>query len=272
MWIHYYLIDKTSQYQVVVYITHSKTKIVICTGLLMTAVGVVNYMSCVDMTSAEQTNGHAACDDSIVATYPLFWPVILLWLISNLLIWLAMHRLLAMHRANQCTEGTPIVGENENSARDLQLRLERTQVLHSRTRFWRNYDLLTFLFSVAAGAIIIRQGSVIEDLSINYATSASGTLVDEKRLWPLGLYGDWELRQVVFWCHILHSLLSLPFLVFSLPLFHLVFTSEPVTGYTREGYCVVLVKAQTHEETSEGVLRSGRLTPEAGDDRDDVNP
>lgn len=253
MCINYYLIDKTSQYQLVVFITHSKSKIVICTGLLMTAVGVLNYMHCVDQTGAEQTIGHAVCDDSIIATYPLFWPVILLWLVSNVLIWLMFGNLLAMHCANQCVDATPIVGESESLATDRKLSLERCRVLHSRTRFWRNYDLVTFLCSVAAGVIIIWQGSVIEDLSDNNAASASGMLeVDGTRL--VGVYGDWELRQVVFWCHILHSLLSLPFLLFTLPLFHLVFTSEPVTGYTREGYCVPLTKTL-----------SGGLVPEAGD-------
>ena len=264
--IHVIFCDRTSQYQIVAYITYWKGQSVISSGLLMTAIGVINYFSCVDHAGPEHTIGHAACDDSAIATYPLFWLVVLLWLASNSLIWLMFGNLIAMHHANQGVDGSPVEGESETAAAQRKLRLERTRALHSRTRFWRNYDVATFLVAVAAGAAIGFQGSVLEDLGTTVESSGSGTVdwIDETRL---GLRGEWELRQLVFWCHVLHSLLSLPFLLFTLPLFHLVFTSEPVTGYTREGHCVALAKA-VGAESSE-VVPSSLL---AQDDAEDEGP
>ena len=182
--------------------------------------------------------------------------VILLWLSSNVLIWRMFGILIAMHRANQGADASPAEGESETAAVERKLRLARSRALHSRTRFWRNYDTAAFVISVAAGAAVVFQGSVLEDLSSDADSDGSAAVdwIDETRL---GLRGEWELRQVAFWCHVLHSLLSLPFMLFTLPLFHLVFTSEPVTGYTREGHCVALAKAAGAESSE--VLPSSLL-------------
>ena len=50
----------------------------------------------------------------------------------------------------------------------------------------------------------------------------------------------------------LHSLLSLPFLLLCLPLFHLIFTRAAATGYTPDGLCVQLQKAPDSAEVDDG--------------------
>ena len=55
----------------------------------------------------------------------------------------------------------------------------------------------------------------------------------------------------------LHSLLSLPFLLLCLPLFHLIFTRSAATGYSPDGLCVPLQKAPddpAEDEDGESVI------------------
>ena len=254
-------IDFSDEYQLVIYIVHFKSIAVVSTGLLLTAVGVVTYMTCVDQTGAEETTALSACDDSMIAVYPAFWPVIALWLISHVLLWLAFRKLLKSHQRSIDANAVPPAAavddgdrigsgggsEGQVASKERQLRLFRSQTLHSRTRFWLHWDLFAFFVSACVGAFVIQQGTVIEDIA------------PEVEAARLGLAGGWELRQVVFWCHVLHSLLSLPFLFLSLPLFHLVFTRSAATGYTPEGLCVPLQK-QAEDEPEPGSL----LEPEPG--------
>jgi hypothetical protein len=75
-------------------------------------------------------------------------------------------------------------------------------------------------------------------------------------------YSDWELRQTLFWCQVLHSVLSFPFLLFTLPLFHLCFSRAPASGYTKQGVCVPLQKtrAPVQQEQQEEEMGTSELT------------
>ena len=194
------LIDKNSEYQLVAYILHFKMISVLWTGLLLSAVGVINYMICVDQTGAEETTALAACDDSIIAAYPLFWPVIALWLISYCLIWVAFSKLLSAHKRSRSLDVSPLAGETDGSvaSKERNLRLQRSEALLSRTRFWLRWDLTAFALSALVGAFVIWQGTVIEDLG---SSGSSDALLDVDTS-RLGVKGGWELRQVVFWCHV----------------------------------------------------------------------
>ena len=192
------LMDKTSEYQLVCYILHFKMISVLWTGLLLSAVGVINYMICVDQTGAEETTALASCDDSLIAAYPLFWPVIALWIISNCLIWVAFSKVVSAHKRSRKLDVSPLAGEVDGSvaSKERKIRLQRSEALLSRTRFWLRWDLTAFALSALIGAFVIWQGTVVEDLG----SSVSDALeVDTSRL---GVKGGWELRQVVFWCHV----------------------------------------------------------------------
>ena len=59
----------------------------------------------------------------------------------------------------------------------------------------------------------------------------------------------WKLRQVLFWTKALYSLLSLPFALFMMPLFYMLFSTAPATGYNKAGECCRLARNQAQEES-----------------------
>ena len=64
-----------------------------------------------------------------------------------------------------------------------------------------------FVCTVAAGAVVVWQGSVIEDLSVDNTSSGLILLTSMKCDWPIWRVGTTTSRLQA----VLHSLLSLPF-------------------------------------------------------------
>ena len=98
----------------------------------------------------------------------------------------------------------------------------RSKTLHGRTKTWLLWDL----FTVAVCGLVFL-----------YCVTFGSALDHDT---------DWELRQVIYWLQVLYSMLSLPFMLFTLPLFHLCFSAAPASGYTRLGKCVPLEKVMQH--------------------------
>eukprot|EP01047_Picozoa_sp_COSAG01_P025373 COSAG01_NODE_1599_length_9768_cov_27.481849_4_plen_1677_part_00 len=229
------LLEKSDEYQLVHFILYFKGHQAISTGLLYTAVGVLTYMTCVDEHANMAGKKLTECQDSILAHWPLFWPLIAGWVISLLLIWAAFGKLLRAHRAkihadddaadDDVLQQQQQQHETAEAQRERLLRRARSVSLLARTRFWLLWDI---------GALCVCGVVACVCLLLDDSSDGDGLLELHRT--------DWELRQVVFWCKVLHSVLCLPFVMFTLPLFYLCFSQAPATGYTRAGQCVRLQK------------------------------
>ena len=215
------LMDKTDEHQLTKFILDFKGMQAISTGLLYALIGIVNYMSCanepqtcvtttttttnsIDNTTSTTTttaceSAYGECEDSFLATYPTFWIMMIAFALTLLWVWVAFILVLLMHRrALKQADG------------DL-LKMTVIRGHYSRTRFWLLYDIVTFLICCCIVGYYLSRGDAH--------------------------FGEWQRRQLFFWCKVLYSLLSFPFIFFMLPLFHLLFNHSPATGYDRDGKC-----------------------------------
>jgi hypothetical protein len=149
-------------------------------------------------------------------------------------------------------------------------------------RRWFAYELCTFAFCAAIAAavgirLLVRVGNLPGDDdaigpqrataralgggnltntssggddSIAYALEEERAVVHSALEWfsvawgRLGELESMQFRAAIFWCRVLYGLLSLPFVVFTLPLFFEAFTHSRPTGYTERGDCVRCLTAR----------------------------
>merc|ERR1719323_1487783 len=60
-----------------------------------------------------------------------------------------------------------------------------------------------------------------------------------------------QFKANVFWCIVLYSLLSLPFVIFEIPCLQTVLTHSDVTGFDETGACVAFRLQRTPSEQNE---------------------
>lgn len=57
-----------------------------------------------------------------------------------------------------------------------------------------------------------------------------------------------EIRATIYWCRILYALLSLPYVIFTIPLFDVALTHARPTGYDPHGACVRMLTASERQD------------------------
>lgn len=80
-----------------------------------------------------------------------------------------------------------------------------------RLRNWLTFDTVIFVLasSLVGGAVAVKGAAVLE--------------------------ADWKFRQALYWGKVLYGLLSVPYLLFALPLAKRLFTHARPTGYDKHG-------------------------------------
>ncbi len=211
------LIDRT-EYQLTRFCLSFKGMQAISTGLVFTFVGVLTYMECIAGSPTDTGSGLLieidTCDESILASFPLFWPFVGSWLIAVLCVWVGFLLLIHVHTKQinhlkqEATDQLSVGGEEVDTAEAMAISVK--EGLRSRTWTALCYDM--FCMALCFGIILYFEGSAELD--------------------------DWQRRQLFFWSHALYGILSLPFILTMLPVAHLLFNAAPATGYARSGQCL----------------------------------
>jgi|EP01046_Picozoa_sp_COSAG06_P032061 hypothetical protein len=212
------LIDR-SEYQLTRFCLSFKGMQAISTGLVFTFIGVLTYMNCIAGSPTDTGSGLLVeldtCDQSSLATFPLFYAFIGSWLIAVVCVWLGFILLIRIHtkQIKQLTKDALEQGVDANVI-DVGERLDIAgkEGLRSRTKAALYYDI--FIMVLCFGIVSYYEG--VHDLD------------------------DWQRRQLLFWSHALYGVLSLPFILTMLPVAHLLFNAAPATGYARSGQCLRL--------------------------------
>jgi len=203
------------EYQLINFILIFKGTQFFTVGVAMMFIGAMRYYACYlfdggDLRGCIDTNGPGSSDWLSSEIFDYVGSIVLVWIAFLALplssVHLSGHRKTSEHEVKVyccCLRGVPTRG--------------------GRLRWLLRYDIVAFALSVAAYVPIYIMKS---------AESQDEHRMHQPQV-PLV-----HAKETVYWCRILYSLLSLPFVLFTVPLCGRVLTRSVYTGYNEFGACV----------------------------------
>jgi len=216
------------EYQLINFILIFKGTQFFTVGVAMMFIGAMRYYACYlfdggDLRRCIDSNGPGSSDYLSSEIFDYVGSIVLVWIAFLALplssVHLSGHRKTSEHEVKVyccCLRGVPTRG--------------------GRLRWLLRYDVVAFALSVAMYVPMFM------------VKSAEGQ--DENRRHPHQALV--HAKETVYWCRILYSILSLPFVLFAVPLCGRVLTHSVYTGYNEYGACV---EFRYREPTEEGKLR-----------------
>mmetsp|Transcript_12984 Transcript_12984/g.35925 ORF Transcript_12984/g.35925 Transcript_12984/m.35925 type:complete len:759 (-) Transcript_12984:84-2360(-) len=205
------------EYQLINFILTFKGTQFFTTGVAMMFCGAMKYYICYvfdgdQMQDCINIHGPGATDWLSSEVFDYFGSILLVWIAFLALprskVHWSGHRQTEHHEVKVyccCLRGVPTRG--------------------GRLRRLLSYDMVSFVLSFSLFMPI-------------YISSSSSELANgfEEDEWDHRAFV--HAKETVFWCRILYSLLSLPFVIFVIPLCGRVLTHSVYTGYNKAGACV----------------------------------
>jgi|EP01047_Picozoa_sp_COSAG01_P020278 hypothetical protein len=235
------------------------------TGILYTLIGVATYLTCdtealppacsVDQTSSSAmlasevtTPGElceaSPCNETLLATMPTFFLTMVLFVVNVVWVWVAFILVIGIHK---------------RAIADSKDRLQ-TQVLQGHLRRTRRI----FIYDVCCFTLCLGIVCAYSFDPLGWDLGGGSPIVEQQ----------WKFRQLLFWNCVLYSLLSLPFVLFALPLMNLLFSKAAATGYDRDGTLRTLNRetnaaVEAGETSTDVMFANPMLTEAAGADGDE---
>ena len=239
------VMDKRDEYRLIDFILTFKGFQFFSMGFLQLFMGAARFYACI--------HGTADCIDVTAVLEP--WEMAA-FVFQMVLVWVAFLLLPCSEKRGGRQYRKPLAHEEaEEEERSCCCCCVRYGQRGGSLPSWMLYEF--FLVLLVAGACV---------LAVLYTDDVDGpiSLVDP----DTGLEASndwWYLRSNLYWIRCLYGLLSLPFLVFRLPLMMSVLTKAKETGYTRNGKCVrILLKRERVEERA---MRAAGREPRIVEDR-----
>mmetsp|Transcript_10286 Transcript_10286/g.21792 ORF Transcript_10286/g.21792 Transcript_10286/m.21792 type:complete len:466 (-) Transcript_10286:69-1466(-) len=226
------------EYQLVGYILMFKGTQVISSGVIMSIVAVAKYYMCVHPLSVHTcaTVGPGADSDLFSAFVDFIGSSVLVW--CAFLCLPCSTRSAGLRQLNVDPEEVMSDDEGQASSRRCCRWDTGRGGRLSGLLFW---DLFSFLLSCAFlfGLCYIDVtharpgGEPSEPRQVNSVGDVEDTMLED--------LGTWEFRSALFLTRVFYAFLSMPFLVFMLPVLNNVLTHTTATGYNPQGFCVPFV-------------------------------
>jgi len=215
------------EYQLINFILIFKGTLFFTVGVAMMFIGAMRYYACYlfdggDLRRCIDVNGPGSSDWLSSGIFDYIGSIVLVWI-----------AFLALPLSSVHLSGNRKTSEHEVKVYCCCLRGVPTR--GGRLRWLLRYDMVAFALSLATYVPI-------------YMVK-SGESQDENRRHPQQAL--LHAKETVYWCRILYSLLSLPFVLFAVPLCGRVLTHSVYTGYNEFGACVEF----RYREPTEGKFR-----------------
>lgn len=229
------------EYQLVLYIMSIKGLMAVSSGICAMCIAATQYYMCVHPGSV-----HTCEKSGPGVTIPIIISMVD-WIGISSLVWMAFLALPYSVRTAGVRE--IIVDEeegneeaNSNSRRPEEERssrccMQRDSDKGGRLAGWLRYDFTCCMlcFALLYGIYCIDSW----DLREISAEDSLGDLKGKIKFGnPLQFLGTPQGRSAIFWCRVVYSLLSLPFVLFWVPGLQGILTHTTLTGYNRQGYVV----------------------------------
>mmetsp|Transcript_73393 Transcript_73393/g.215166 ORF Transcript_73393/g.215166 Transcript_73393/m.215166 type:complete len:468 (-) Transcript_73393:131-1534(-) len=193
------IIDKTDEYQLIYFILWFKGMQFFSHGILRTILGFFLYFACVTMPRRSDEHGCENLGPGLAGNFEL---ILGGWVLQVLLVWLAWALLM-------CSK--------DKGRSELKGRIEHehtgTQRMGGYLRCFLLYDLVCFVVLCIL-------------------------LVAVFMLAPGRKHNEWPVAHALFACQVIYGYVSMPFFLFTLPVFQSVLTHAIPTAYDRQGRCV----------------------------------
>lgn len=226
------------EYQLINFILIFKGTQFFTVGVAMMFIGAMRYYACYlfddgDLRRCIDVNGPGSSDWLSSEIFDYIGSIVLVWIAFLALPLSSVH--LSGHRTSsgRCSIGHRSSSEHE--VKEYCCCLRGVPTRGGRLRWLLRYDMVAFALSVATYVPI-------------YAVKSEESHAENRRHPHMALV---HAKETVYWCRILYSLLSLPFVLFAVPLFARVLTRSVCTGYDEFGACVEF----RYREPTEGKLR-----------------
>eukprot|EP00406_Dinophysis_acuminata_P068906 CAMPEP_0179292896 /NCGR_PEP_ID=MMETSP0797-20121207/43093_1 /TAXON_ID=47934 /ORGANISM="Dinophysis acuminata, Strain DAEP01" /LENGTH=543 /DNA_ID=CAMNT_0021002025 /DNA_START=1 /DNA_END=1632 /DNA_ORIENTATION=+ len=221
------------EFQLVHFIASLKSTQFVSGGIVMLIMGAMNYFYCI---SRFPDDLKLCVDDDSIGLF--YMQTVLLDFLSNYaLMWLALAALPASTKQQPNFVGRPSGPETATPRYCCCLR--RRNKAHPRLKMFVFYDTACFTLSVVVLAVLTA------------VTCSADLLAGKDEDWQ----NDSQLTANIFWCRVLYSLLTFPFLVTVSPVatFHLpVLSRARPTGYNSQGACVTFLLPVPNRSSESG--------------------
>lgn len=202
------LIDKGDEFQLCSFILNFKGMQALTIGIIGVVVGAARYGLCVNKSPPTcETDAPGMSRFFFLELAAFSGQIFLVW--SAFLLLPCSDKKGADARAQSAAARAAATGVGAGSSRCCCCMVSTER--GGRLRNWLVFDTVIFVLAcgLVGAAVAVKGGAVLE--------------------------ADWKFRQALYWGKVLYGMLSVPYLLFSLPLAKRLFTHARPTGYDKHG-------------------------------------